>query len=423
MVLIISGLKKRPEEAFTPRGEFNPRMYTPRTSLESDFRTKLRQSSHLVLYGESGCGKSWLYRSFFSENAVTFKIVNLADASRNGKITPEILRAVDPTPGGQLTGYDTKKSAGGGVPFVANASLEQTNKYTVPAEDPLRSAIRLFRSHAGAGAAFLVFDNLERIFEKPALMEELADIITLADDDGFLQHKVRFLIVGVPSGVREYFARTPSHRTVSNRLLELQEVSRMTQQEAETLVVKGFEGELEYKIEAADRFDIIRHIEWATDRIPQAMQEYCLQLAFVGEATRTVTKAMLEQADDVWLKSSLSSAYTVVEGQLNERDTRVQRRNQVLYALGRMDGEEFKAAQVEAKVRALFYPNEPSATIGGVPNALSELALTVGSGAVLRKTPKGDAYMFLDPQYRMCIRVMLKVGANNAVEKLASSKI
>lgn len=132
MVLIISGSKKRPEEVFTPRGEFNPRMYTPRTSLESDFRTKLRQSSHLVLYGESGCGKSWLYRSFFSENAVTFKIVNLADASRNGKITPEILRAVDPTPGGQLTGYDTKKSASGGVPGVANAALEQTNKWASP---------------------------------------------------------------------------------------------------------------------------------------------------------------------------------------------------------------------------------------------------------------------------------------------------
>lgn len=307
--------------------------------------------------------------------------------------------------------------------MVANAALEQTNKYTVPAEDPLRAAIRLFRSQAGAGAAFLVFDNLERIFEKPSLMEELADIITLADDDAFLQHRVRFLIVGVPSGVREYFARTPSHRTVSNRLLERHEVSRMSQQEAETLVVKGFEGELEYKIEAADRFDIIRHIEWATDRIPQAMQEYCLQLAFVGEATRTLTKAMLEQADDVWLKSSLSSAYAVVEGQLNERDTRVQRRNQVLYALGRINGEEFKAAQVEAKVRALFYPNEPSAAIGGVPNALSELALTGGSGAVLRKTPKGDAYMFLDPQYRMCIRVMLKLGANSSVEKLASSKI
>lgn len=43
-----------------------------------------------------------------------------------------------------------------------------------------------------------------------------------------------------------------------------------------------------------------------------------------------------------------------------------------------------------------------------------------GNGArpVLRRTPKGDAYMFVDPQYRMAIRAMLRIGEKQTVEKI-----
>jgi hypothetical protein len=90
-----------------------------------------------------------------------------------------------------------------------------------------------------------------------------------------------------------------------------------------------------------------------------------------------------------------------------------------------MESDEFRLAQVEAKVKSCFYSTDPFATVGGIANALGELAdgNRTGSGAVLRRTPKGDAYMFLDPQYRMCIRAMLQVGANNMVEKVSSDKI
>jgi hypothetical protein len=398
-------------------------MYTPRAALEKDFAQKLRVTSHLILYGESGCGKSWLYRSFFANNGVYFKIVNLADASRNNKIAPEILRTVMGV-APQLTGYDEKKAANAGLPGLASGSLEHNKKFAIPAEDPLRQAIREFRKAARTAHAFLVFDNLERIFDKPALMEELADIITLADDPEFLKHGVRFLIVGVPSGVKEYFAKTPSHRTVANRLVELKEVSRLSVEETQALVVKGFTEELRYSIVEAEKEKFIKHIAWVTDRIPQSVHEYCLQLAFLAEESKKLSADLLTAADHEWLGGSLNAAYSVVDGQLNERETRIQRRNQVLYALGQLDADEFKLAQVEAKVKSLFHPNEPSASVGGIAVALGELAGTDRERApVLRKTPKGDAYMFLDPQYRVCIRAMLYIGKNKMVEKVSSDKI
>ena len=120
-------LKMSPSNVFTPRGEFNPRMYTARALLEKDFSKKLQGHSHLVLFGESGCGKSWLYKSFFLSQGVHFKIVNLADANRNGKISTEILRVVKGIGQPTLTGFTEKKAAQIGVPAVASAAVDHTN--------------------------------------------------------------------------------------------------------------------------------------------------------------------------------------------------------------------------------------------------------------------------------------------------------
>jgi hypothetical protein len=416
-VITIKPASAKPEEVFTPRGEFNSRMYTRRSSLEEDFKEKLRRKVHIVIYGESGCGKTWLYKNFFSENAVKFKVVNLADASRNGKISTELLRVVRGEAKPELTGYDEKLTAEVSA-VVAKGALDHTKKYEIAPPDPLRSAVQEFRRQSGSGHAFIVLDNLERIFEKPALMDELADLITLADDGEFLQEKVRFLLVGVPSGVKEYFANTPSHRTVANRLIEVKEVSRLSLEEAEHLVTHGFEIELNYKVDKQFKPSLLKHALWISDRIPQALQEYCLELAFIAESSRQITAEMLDEADKKWLQSSLTAAYTAVEGHLNERETKVQRRNQVLYVLGQLDVGEFKAQHVEEAVKKSFYVNSPDAAVGGVPNALTEISDSKSQKQILKRTPKGDAYMFVDPQYRMAIRAMLRLDANGMVEKV-----
>lgn len=420
MVLTIIAPRPTPELVFTPRGALNPKMYMQRQALELDFEEKLRRKGHhIVLYGESGCGKTWLYNKFFGENGVTYKVVNLADASRNGKISPELLRAVTGEGSPTLTGYSEKMAAEVNA-VVARGSLDHTNTFAVSTPDPLRSAIKKFREQAGPGYAFIVLDNLERIFGKPHLMDELADLITLADDPEFLKEEVRFLLVGVPSGIKEYFASTPSHRTVANRIVQIQEVARLSKEEAKHLVVRGFEHELKYDISDAFRPVLLQHVLWVTDRIPQSMQEYCLELAIIGESKRQLNQEMLATADSKWLGSSLSSAYAAIESQLNERDTKVQRRNQVLYVLGQMEANEFKPQHVEEAIRKQFHPDESLVSIGGVPNAFGDLTADT---AVLKKTPKGDAYMFIDPHYRMAIRAMLRINDKGQVEKIGMDDV
>jgi len=328
--------RKNPEQVFTPRGEFNPSMYAPRRDLEEDFVNKLRRQENILVFGESGCGKTWLFKRVFAQQNIFYKVVNLAHASRNRSISTELLRIANPAGTAIHTGYDQKKGAGAAIPGVAKATLDHTDRYNITTEDPLISAIKKIRKDAKDRKAFIVFDNLERIFDKPELMEELADIITLADDSEFIANNVRLLIVGVPAGVKDYFSKTPNHRTIANRLIELKEVSRLSEYEASRVIKHGFETELGYKIDANNSATITQHILWVTDRIPQALQDYCLTLALHAEKNGfTVHPNDLQIADRTWLTGTLSAAYQTIESQLNERDTKVQRRNQVLYVLGK----------------------------------------------------------------------------------------
>jgi len=59
-------------------------------------------------------------------------------------------------------------------------------------------------------------------------------------------------------------------------------------------------------------------------------------------------------------------------------------------------------------------------SIGGVPNAFGDLTADT---AVLKKTPKGDAYMFIDPHYRMAIRAMLRINDKGQVEKIGMDDV
>lgn len=211
--------------------------------------------------------------------------------------------------------------------------------------------------------------------------------------------------MGVPTGVRDYYAKTPNQATVANRLAELPEVGRLTDEQARTLVRRGFIEELEYTVGPEILGLVEDHVLWVTDRIPQRLHEYWLELAQLGLPTRSLTTEMLEEADKRWVESSLSFNYQAIEALMNERDTKVGRRNQTLYVLGQMREPEFRYSDVEASIRQHF----PQSTKGVSMDVSTLLAhLAQGKSPILRRTPKGDSYQFRDPRFRMCIRVMLQ---------------
>jgi hypothetical protein len=89
---------------------------------------------------------------------------------------------------------------------------------------------------------------------------------------------------------------------------------------------------------------------------------------------------------------------------MNERKTKAERRNQVLYALGKIKSVTFDYKSVEAVVRAEF----PSSTQGvalGISQTLTDLSN--GAHVLLRRNSKAGHYRFADPRYLMSLRIML----------------
>ena len=148
------------------------------------------------------------------------------------------------------------------------------------------------------------------------------------------------------------------------------------------------------------------------------MHEYCLELAFISEETHHITEIDINQADDDWLKKSQYFAYSVVESHMNERDTKAGRRNQTIFALSLCEGEQFKASEVEELLRQEF-PESTGGTILNIPQILSQLSK--GERPLIRRSPKGDAFAFTDPRYRMVLRAMLKKNEER-VEKRPISR-
>jgi hypothetical protein len=411
---------KKPEQVFTPRAsDVNESMYVNRPDLESALKKGLRSGMHLLIYGESGSGKTWLYKRVLKDAGVDVRIANLANASRLKSINAEFANLVNREQQARQTGYsETKKADVSAV--VASGSLQHQGQYTLGEMEPFEACLSRIREQSGDRQAILVLDNLESIRADKKLLTELANVITLLDDERYASYKINLLIVGVPGDLRQYYQATPNLATVANRIREMPEVSRMTLEQCKNLIYQGFIIELNYNIDEID--SVISHISWVTDRLPQRIHEYCLELAFLGESNnRRINRSLLDEADNFWLKQSLSSNYTVIESIMNERDTKVGRRNQTLYSLGLVESEEFKWSDIEEILRREFPESTNNLTLN-LPQILSGIALK--DNPIIKRSPKGDAYCFSDPKYRMCLRAMLR-KSNNAdlVEKLPISDI
>ncbi len=407
----------KPEQVFTPRSaEVNPEMYIPRPTLEKALKLALRGNLHIIIHGESGTGKSWLYKKTFRDAGVQFLVANLANASRLGSIAAELKNLIDREGNAVKTGYEEEKSAEVSA-LVAKGELSHTGQYDIGQMEPFEATLRFLRNKAGGNAAVLVFDNLEAAFTEP-LLKELADLVILCDDERYSKYAIKILIVGVPNGIKEYFYKTPHHSTVANRLTELPEVARMGDDECASLVKRGLAEKLQYKVPEIEK--IVRHVSWITDRIPQMVHEYCLELAFLGEETRSVNPDNVSTADVAWLSKSQYFAYSAIESHMNERDTKAGRRNQTLFALSLCDGEEFRAPEIEGLVRAEF-PTSTDETALNVPQMMSQLSS--GERPIIRRSPKGDAFAFADPRYRMALRTMLTKTADEKIERLPISKL
>ena len=141
----------------------------------------------------------------------------------------------------------------------------------------------------------------------------------------------------------------------------------------------------------------------------QHVQEYCEQFGYIVEdAEWRGGLDHLKLADMAWLKKGLSQASGIIAGLMNERETKVGRRNQILFVLGKISKRVFHVTEVETLVRENF-PASTAETTLAVGQILSELSS--GENSIIKRSAKGPTYEFKDARFAMALRVLLEKDA------------
>lgn len=394
----------RPEikDVFTPRkSSVNSDMYVERKDLEEELLESVEGHMHSMLFGESGNGKSWLYKHVFKKNNVTYKVANCGNMARLGSVTQAIFDACMPEGYRVNKEIEETKNATVGAYFL-EGGVESTRSYQVQGKEPLYAAFKWLSETYGT--CVLVIENLEAINYNSALVEEMSSIVLLLDDERYSEFGIKLLIVGTPNGVGDFFGSVQNVKSVKNRIEELSKVSALGYSQIYTLVTKGFVNKLKIALKKEEVKKISKEVYHKTLGLAQSAQELCGELAKqVKDNDWKYNDSLHAQAQQKWLKKSLRAVYKVIEKHLNSIETAVGRRNQVIYTIGRLNKNPIYAYEVEAFIRNEFSDTIPETNMG-VGTILSELC---SGEAILRKDAKAAMYNIVDPLYIVCIRMML----------------
>jgi len=382
--------------------EVNESMYVHRPLHEKLLKRATERNSHTLIFGDSGNGKSWLYKKVLDDLNTPFVVANCANASRLGSLTQEICYSLTEPGTVKKLGFSEEKAAEIGA-YFAKGGVKHTAEYKLASEEPLLEAFKLFHK-ATKDKKILVLDNLESIFESKDLMAELADIIILLDDARYSACNINILIVGTPTGVLQYFRETKSSESVSNRVIEIEKVARLDYNQVRNIVEKGFK-QLKVTLTDTSLTEISEHTWNITLGIAQRIHEYCELLAYeIKDNNWKYETQLLNESDTQWLIQGLRHSYQVVESHLNSRETAVSRRNQVIFCIAKIQSHQFDSNIIDGLIRKEFYSTIPETNMG-IGSILGELSK--GPNPLLNKNGTTNLYSVRDPRYLMCIRIML----------------
>jgi Cdc6-like AAA superfamily ATPase len=403
-----------PNEVFTPRShDINQRTYVERRGLENRLLDALGGRKYVIIHGESGNGKTWLYKKVLTQAGLSYQTVNLANANTAGSLEAAFEQKLGEIGHQQVLGRKTEFE-GGARPFNVGVAVKETTEYKAWGPSAFSRLLAEIAMTSRGKKGVLVLDNFEQIVDNENLVKEVANLIISADEEAIASHNVKVLIVGTPNNIRSMVAKVSNAYTISNRLVEIPEVARLEANEAFAIMAQGFERHLRYTF-PINKNDLYKDICYKTDRIAQEVQELCLKIAL--EARRNngiVDRNVVSAAEEAWAHESLSADLGTIEILMNSRDTKVGRKNQVLYCLGSIKKEDFKSPDIEKAVRDSF--DVESGINLNIPQILA--SFTKVDNPLLRRHPSGEGYRFVSPKLKMIIRARFKLDDENRVVKL-----
>lgn len=410
----------RPSEVFTPRSHTVTDMYVARPSLERALTGIFDSNEVRYLYGYSGSGKTWLYKSVFkSENVYSYPI-GFQDLTE-GRTLDDLLRHHLGSLGVKAEGSTTDVTGGEAKLGGIGVAGQRSTKFKPYERQPLEMLLETIRKFASERRAVLVFENIERGIRRPEVVADLAKIIMSVDSDSFAAHDVRILLVGTVKDLVYQLSELRDSAPILTRLETLPEVSRMAESEAKELVESGLFDRL--ALDADDRAKVVKRALERTDRLPLHIHGYCLEIANSAVDRERKVDAIAENTGfHRWVDRRVAQHAGPVFAHMNSRDTAQKVRTRVLYCIANTRLPEFKSLDVKNMLDGEW--PEMDIANGSVSTALNELAgeaaRTKGKlDPVLERVSRAGVnhYRFIDPVYRIAAKVGLRKNAFGEIER------
>lgn len=343
-----------PTEVFVPRSaDFVEKVYIPRENLEKQLIRAIEGTKNILIKGQSGCGKTWLYKKVFKDLHIKYLIVDLSDAAvKGGCIEDAINKSIIEYKVKYFNEESYKEQKAAGVSAgVANANLVTEHIYT-KVESALSAAFDYLKCK-GNKKSVLVLDNLEHISDSDETLKELNAILMKVDNKDFTKYNVKVLVVGTPVGVDKFYRNTSHMETIGNRIEEIDEVKGLSKkEEVEMFLKKTFINQLGIDFDTKNLSKYAKYILEITSGIPQRLHEYCLSLYYAIEDEGGNTEFKVHKiADKEYLRKSFQKYSTIIQKSMNSYETSEQRRNQVIYCLPKLKRMLFSTAEMETEVR------------------------------------------------------------------------
>lgn len=399
---------KQPNEVFNPRSEYNPDMYIARPEYERSFRLALQSDLCILVHGQSGTGKTWLTRRVLTGQNFEYRVVNLATASNAGSINI-CLKRIMSSQGWEIRTGRTERMSAGANAGVANGKLE-TEKNFENHVDYFMEFLKFFnyRAKDKNRKRYIVFENMEAILADDNLIKELANLITLVDDDEVLGFKTKFIIIGATKDIHQYFRKVLNVNTIDNRVYELEDIGTLTTTQARQLVRQGFEKLQIPFISDEVKNDCIEEYVRITGGLPQRLHELCLIFSqLCREYDRTVERDLVKEGIARWIRTSLHKNYVFTARLLDNDGKENSFKNKVLYCLTQKDALYFTKEEIDEELAEEF------------PVAVGEKSTLAITTRILNELCKCDPpllcssedtfgqYAFVDFKCALCLRAIL----------------
>lgn len=381
-------------------------MYVKRDTLETELVSAVRQKKNIIIHGDSGCGKTWLYQSTFKNKSINFINLNAASVRTAGSMMTAITQLKSRFQPKKKVSHEESVSGGADI-AILNTEASTTYAYTYTERDPYYELLEVISKAFSNKSTFLVIENVEHIVFETELVNQLSSLILYLDDDDYSKFNVKLLIVGTSSNLRELFSRTTASQTIINRVIEISEVSCLTPAQTRSYIEKGFLNYLGMEVDTNgfSEKQLSQYISWYSLDIPQYVQEICLQIAISSEDSKLITHKNTRRGISDWARTSLISDYTRITLHLNRKGSSHGRKNQVIFTLGYLLKNDFDQAEVERSVRNNFKVSTSEKKLN-ILAILSELSS--GENPLIRKNPTRNTYRFISPKTKIVIRWLMQ---------------